>query len=60
MHLVELYKVNIYVVTIAVYNKKLIAIVLRAFFIFLISLLSLSSLSMLLKVLQPFYTELLI
>jgi len=51
MRLAELYKVNIYIATIAVHNKKSIAIVLRVFFIFLISLLSLSSLSMLLKVL---------
>jgi len=56
----ELYKVNIYVATIAVYNEKSIAIVLRVFFVFLISLLSLSSLSILLKVLQPLYAKLLI
>ena len=60
MRLVELYKVNIYIATMAVYNKKLIAIVLRVFFIFLISLLSLSSSSILLKVLQPLYAKLLI
>jgi len=60
MRLAELYKVNIHVATIAIYNKKSIAIVLRVFFIFLISLLSLSLSSMLLKVLQPLYTKLLI
>jgi len=60
MRPVELYKVNIHVATMAVHNKKSIAIVLRVFFIFLISLLSLSSSSMLLKVLQPLYTKLLI
>ena len=46
--------------TIAVYNKKSIAIVFRVFIIFLMSLLSLSSSSMLLKVLQPLYAKLLI
>jgi hypothetical protein len=60
MRLAELYKVNIYVATIAVYNKKSIAMVLRVFFVFLISLLSLSLSSMLLKILQPLYAELLI
>jgi len=51
MRLAELYKVNIYVATIAVYNKKLIAIVLGVFFVFLISLPSLNSSSILLKIL---------
>jgi len=60
MRLAELYKVNIHVATMAVHNKKLIAMVLKVFFIFLISLLSLSSLSMLLKMLQPLYAKLLI
>ena len=60
MRLAELYKVNIYVATMAIYNKKLIAIVFKVFFIFLISLPSLSSSSILLKVLQPLYAELLI
>jgi len=60
MCLAELYKINIYVATMAVYNKKLIAMVLKVFFVFLISLLSLSSLSMLLKVLQPLHAKLLI
>jgi len=55
----ELYKVNIHVATMAIYNKKSIAMVLRVF-VFLISLPSLSSLSMLLKVLQPLHTKLLI
>jgi len=56
----ELYKVNIYMATMAVYNKKSIAMVFRVFFVFLISLPSLSLLSMLLKVLQPLYAKLLI
>jgi len=60
MRLAELYKVNIYMATMAVHNKKLIAMVLRVFFIFLISLPSLSLLSILLKILQPLHAKLLI
>ena len=56
----ELNKLKIDLATVAVYNKKSIAIVLRVFFIFLISLPSLSLLSILLKILQPLYAKLLI
>ena len=50
MQLAELDKLKINVATVAVYNKKLIAIVLRVFLIILARLLYLWSPSILLKV----------
>ena len=60
MQLAELNKLKINVATVAVYNKKLIAIVLRVFLVILTRLPCLWSPSMLLKVSQPGHTELLI